>query len=90
MSDNQQSLKPSTRGTSSAIPAWKQVYLNVHREKTTDGLTHAVFAAEAAIFERLRQLSGSSDHADERAEMQAATEEMLVIKTEKLGWPKPE
>jgi hypothetical protein len=68
---------PGLQITPSPASAWKQAYLNLHRETAFDRITHAVRAAEAAIFDRLQELSGSSDHADERAEIRAANEELL-------------
>jgi hypothetical protein len=37
----------------------------------------------------MQELSGSSDHSDECAELKSASEELLKIQTQKLGWPNP-
>ena len=69
--------------------SWQQVYLSLHHEKDSERLTQAVMAAETAIYERLQELSGESDHWEERAAIEAANKELLKIKTQKLGWPNP-
>lgn len=90
MSDNQGSLQPSLHNEGFARgSSWKQVYRNVRHEKDVNRLTEAVMAAETAIYERMQELSGLSDHADERAEIEAANKELLKVKTQKLGWPNP-
>jgi hypothetical protein len=76
MSDNQQS-------------SWRQVYLNVHREEGIERLTQAVIAAEAAIFARMQELSEAPNHTDEHNQLKEAADELLAIKTQKLGWPQP-
>jgi hypothetical protein len=88
MSDSQQTLQPSPHSEQSARKSsWKQVYLTLCHEKDVKRLTQAVIAVEAAICLRTQELNGSSNHSDERAEIRAAMDELLVIKTQKLGWP---
>jgi hypothetical protein len=48
-----------------------------------------VQAAEYAIVLRLQELENSTDHHEERVEMERAAADLLVIKTHKLGWPDP-
>lgn len=88
MSDRPQSLQ-STPHESIRRSSWKQVYWSVHHEKDLKRLTQAVMAAETAIYERLQELSGQPNHSAEHAEIQAANEELLKIKTQRLGWPDP-
>jgi hypothetical protein len=76
MSDSQQS-------------SWRQLYLNVHREKGIERITQAVMAAEAAMFDRMQELCEASGHTEELNQLREATDELLVIKTQKLGWPHP-
>jgi hypothetical protein len=76
MSDSQQS-------------SWRHVYLNVHQEKSTERLTQAVMAAEAAIFARMQELSEASNHTEEHNQLKEAAAQLLAVKTQKLGWPQP-
>jgi hypothetical protein len=76
MSDNQQS-------------SWRHVYLNLYQQKSTERLTQAVMAAEAAIFARMQELAEASNHTEEHDQLKEATAELLAIKTQKLGWPQP-
>ena len=87
MSDNQQSLQPST--ASDRPPSWRQLYLNAQREKGLERITTAVLAAEAAIFERWQELDQVSGHIEERKQLREACDELLILKTERLGWPHP-
>jgi hypothetical protein len=89
MSDNQRSLQPSAHNESARTSSWKQIYLSLSRERDVKRLTEAVMAVEAAIYQRVQELNGSSDHSDERTEIEAANEELLKIKTQRLGWPDP-
>jgi hypothetical protein len=89
MSDSLDSLQSPSLNASERTPSWRQLYLNLRREKGIERLTKALMAAEAAIFERFQELSESPSHIEERAQLQAATDELWVIKIEKLGWPKP-
>jgi hypothetical protein len=70
-------------------PSWRQLYLNVLREKGIERITQAVGAAEAAIFARMQDLSEASDHTEEHKQLKEAADELLAIKTQKLGWPQP-
>jgi hypothetical protein len=45
-----------------------------------------VHAAEYAIALRLQELENSTGDGEERAEMKRASADLLVIKTNKLGW----
>lgn len=90
MSDGPQSLHASPQNKQSTRKSsWKQVYLTLHHEKDVKRLTQAVMAAETAIYERLQELSGQSDHSEERDEIRSAIQELLKIRTQKLGWPNP-
>jgi hypothetical protein len=44
-------------------------------------------SAEAALFRRYQELARSSNHHDERLSMNTATEQLLFIKVNQLGWP---
>jgi hypothetical protein len=68
-------------------PSWKECYELAVRESEKPKLAALVHAAEVMIFLRGLELSGSADHHEERSEMRAATADLLVVKTYKLGWP---
>jgi hypothetical protein len=67
--------------------SWKEFYYRALTETDPDKLIELIHAAEAAMFRRWQQLAGSSDHHEERSEMDAASATLLSIKTHKLGWP---
>ena len=73
--------------SNSDLLPWKQVYEAALRNQDVEKLTDHIFQAEGAIFLRQQELAGSSDHHEERKEMEAASEDLLAIKTHKLGWP---
>jgi len=88
MSDFQKFLRtfPEKR---ERIPSWRFVYLNALRAEGVENMTRAVGAAEDAMFQRLQEIAGQPDDLQERAQLQAASDELLKIKIEKLGWPNP-
>ena len=63
--------------------------LGAVRAKGIENITKAVIAAEAAMFQRWQELSGESDHAEERGQLREASDKLLKLKIEKLGWPNP-
>jgi hypothetical protein len=69
------------------LDSWRQICLNAYCEQGVDRIRHAVAAAEAAIFERWQELGESRGHIVERAALQAAIDELLIIKTQKLCSP---
>lgn len=73
--------------SNSDVLPWKQAYQNALQNQDTEKLTDRILKAEAAIFERLQQIAGSSDRREERKEMEAAAADLLAIKVHKLGWP---
>jgi hypothetical protein len=89
MSDGQESLAPSSARVSSkrTYSSWKQLYLHARRESDTKKLAEIVMFTENALYERLRELDGDQKDSSERAEIKFALEELLEIKTNKLGWP---
>jgi hypothetical protein len=68
-------------------PTWKDRIQRVFEETDKTKLKDAVLEAEGAIFQRFQELEGSSDHHEERTEMHGATEKLLEIKKDKLGFP---
>ncbi|HSY98967.1 MAG TPA: hypothetical protein VK788_05690 [Terriglobales bacterium] len=65
---------------------WKEPYHQALRESDEQKLTELVHAAEYAIALRLQELENSTGDGKERAEMKRASADLLVIKTNKLGW----
>jgi hypothetical protein len=67
--------------------SWQELYLAALLEPDQNKLTELVLAVEYAIFLRAQELANSYDDNQERTAMDRAAEKLLVIKTEKLGWP---
>jgi hypothetical protein len=66
-------------------PSWKQPLLQALRESDKQKLGELVLAAEHAIILRQRELKHSSDHHEERSEMQVAIAALMTINVYKLG-----
>ena len=71
----------------SYLMSWKELYLQALFESDTEKITELVLAARQAIVLRSQELLHSSDHREERSEMDLAKESLLSIKVHKLGWP---
>ena len=67
--------------------AWQEPFQSVLSETDATKLIALIHATEAAMFRRWQELAGSSDHHEERSEMEVASAALLSIKTQKLGWP---
>jgi hypothetical protein len=67
--------------------SWKQPFLQALEELDKLKLTELVRASEHAIFLRQLELNNSSDHHEERSEMNVAAVALQTIRTHKLGWP---
>jgi hypothetical protein len=68
---------------------WRESYQKAIQESDQKKLTEYVQEAEAGMFKRLQELASSSDHHEERVEMEGASADLLAIKIHKLGWPNP-
>jgi hypothetical protein len=68
---------------------WRESYWKAIQESDQKKLTEHVQEAEAGMFKRLQELASSSDHHNERAEIEGASADLLAIKIYKLGWPDP-
>ena len=66
---------------------WKEVYEKNRHETDQHKLRELVLAAEAAIFRRYQEIAPSSNHHEERRSMKAATDHLLALKVNQLGWP---
>jgi hypothetical protein len=66
---------------------WQQPLLDAQTEPDVEKLTSKVETAETAIFLRLSALSKSGDGQQELEALNQAAQDLLRIKTERLGWP---
>jgi hypothetical protein len=66
-------------------PSWKQPFLQALRESDKQRLRELVLATEHAIILRQQELKHSSDHHEERSEMQVAIAALLTVSVYKLG-----
>jgi hypothetical protein len=67
--------------------SWRELYQAALVESDKEKLTQLVMAVEEAMFLRAQGLSDSKVDDKERTLMADATQKLLIIKTEKLGWP---
>ncbi len=66
---------------------WQELYEAALIETDAEKLTDLVNQVEEALMRRTEELAHSSNHSEERNSMVQASENLLVIKTEKLSWP---
>jgi hypothetical protein len=69
-------------------PTWQELYEAATLETDPQKLTTLVEAVESALMNRQQALGGQPGHESERQEIEAVGQKLLLIKTEKLGWPK--
>jgi hypothetical protein len=74
---------------SDSYSSWKQLLLEALMETDKSKLTELVHAAEAAIFNRLREMENSPNGREESREIQEACATLLDIQVNKLEWPCP-
>jgi hypothetical protein len=67
--------------------AWQELYHSALIEIDREKLTGRIAAVEAAIVRRRQELTTVEAGDQERNAMVAAAEQLLSMKTEKLGWP---
>jgi hypothetical protein len=67
--------------------SWRESYEKALQESENGKLTEYIHETEAGIFKRLQELASSSDHHEERAQIQSMLADLLAIKIHKLGWP---
>jgi hypothetical protein len=70
-----------------ARPRWQQLYEAAAQETDREKLTGLITQVEEAMMIRTEELAHSSNHSEERNAMLQASENLLVIKTEKLSYP---
>jgi hypothetical protein len=66
---------------------WQELYDGASAEIDREKLTGLVGRVEEAMMKRLEEIAHSPNHLDERNAMVQASENLLVIKTEKLSHP---
>jgi hypothetical protein len=66
---------------------WKEPYLAALKETDHKRLTDLTYVAEGTIFYRFGELAGTADHHEERNELKVACNDLMAIRTNKLGWP---
>jgi hypothetical protein len=67
---------------------WEKPLLEAQSENDLQKLASKVEAAETAIFLRLSEVSNSRAGQQELEALQRAARELLIIKNEKLRWPR--
>jgi hypothetical protein len=67
--------------------SWKEVYEKARQETDQQKLGELVLAAEAAIFRRYQEIAPSDNHHEERRSLKEATDYLLAVKVNELGWP---
>jgi uncharacterized protein YaiL (DUF2058 family) len=79
----------SLSGSSHSLryPEWSHKYREALLETDREKLSERVVEAEAAIFERLQQLSQSQDGQAERKAIQDAINALRFIKRDRLAFP---
>jgi hypothetical protein len=71
-----------------AKPEWQRLYEAAILETDTQKLVTLVEAVESALMNRQQELAGQPGRESELQEIKAAGQKLLLIKTERLGWPK--
>jgi hypothetical protein len=71
----------------SAKQRWQELYEAASAGTDREKLTGLIGGVEEAMMKRLEEIAHSPNHLDERNAMVQASENLLVIKTEKLSYP---
>jgi hypothetical protein len=79
----------SSRNSDSDLkyPEWQSPFREALLELEREKLQSKMMKAEEAIFQRLQQLTGTSDSEGERQAIEDAISALRVLKTEKLNYP---
>jgi hypothetical protein len=75
---------PNSNGSKAA---WQQLYESAALESDPKKLSELVLAVEDALLLRQKELAGAPDRQGELLQVKAAARKLLLIKTERLGWP---
>jgi hypothetical protein len=68
-------------------PRWQELYDAATVETNREKLTDLINQVEEALMRRTQELAHDANHSEERKAMVQASENLLVIKTEKLSYP---
>jgi hypothetical protein len=85
--DSPEPLEPFMPNSNGAKQRWQELYEAASAETDREKLTGLIGGVEEAIMKRLEEIAHSPNHLDERNAMVQASENLLVIKTEKLSYP---
>ena len=66
---------------------WREPFEQALKETDPRKLGELVLQAEAAIYQRFEQLQSSPDGDGELREIKAASDQLLALKVNRLGWP---
>jgi hypothetical protein len=87
---NRESVSSADLLASESNVHWKDCVQAAMREQDTTKILTLIHAAEASLMHRRRRVTSTADAAAaEHDEMTAASDALLKLKTEKLGWPLP-
>ena len=68
-------------------PPWEGPLRQAREETNHKTLLELLSEAELAIYRRLQEIAGTPYGYQEKQALQAACDELLRIRTERLGWP---
>jgi hypothetical protein len=68
-------------------PLWQRLYEQAAAETDREKLTDLINRIEGAMIARAQEIAHSPNHWEERNAIAQASENLLIIKTEKLKWP---
>jgi hypothetical protein len=68
-------------------PLWQRLYEQAAVETDREKLTDLINRIEGAMIARAQEIAHSPNHWEERNAIAQASENLLIIKTEKLKWP---
>ena len=66
---------------------WREPFEQALKQTDPQKLGDLVVQAEAAIYERFEKLQNSSDCDEELRAIKVATDQLLALKVNRLGWP---
>lgn len=68
-------------------PVWQKPLRDAQLETDLEKVALNANLAESAMWNRTRELDASTDGSAEREALECGYQELLKIRTEKLGWP---